>query len=95
MNYKIIIKKVDYNKFVATVKGFGIELNVETRNLDLVCICEYLRKAVEIVDKKHDRLTAVATHTAWRKLNKEYLVAPGKQLLQMFSNNAVDIHECE
>lgn len=95
MNYEIIIRKVDYGKFAATVKGFNIELKVETHNLDLVRICEYLHKAVEIVDEKHDKVTAVATQTAWRKLKKEYLVAPGKQLLQMFLNNGVDIHECE
>lgn len=95
MNYEIIIRKVDYNKFAATVKSFDIELKVETRNLDLVRICDYLHKAVEVVDEKHDKLTAVATSTAWRKLKKVCLVSTDEQLLQVFSNNGVDIHECK
>lgn len=93
MNYEIIIKKVDYNKFVATIKSSDIELKVEAHNLDFVRICDCLHKAVEVIDEKHDKLTAVATPTVWRKLKKAYLVTTDEQLLQTFSNNGVDIHE--
>lgn len=91
---KIAFKKVDYDETIITVEEYGDEYTLVLRRKDIPTICRKVfaaAKEISGADELPTKLTAYAGGEVCAALTKEYLVAPGKQLLTMFANNGIEI----
>lgn len=91
---KIRFKKVDYDETIITIEEYGDEYTLVLRRKDIPTICRKVFAAVKEISGAEElptKLTAYAGGEVCATLTKEYLVAPGKQLLTMFVNNGIEI----
>lgn len=91
---KIRFKKVDYAETTITIEEYGDEYTLVLRRKDIPTICRKIFAAVKEISGAEElptKLAAYACGEVYSGLTKEYLVAPGKQLLTMFANNGIDI----
>lgn len=91
---KIRFKKVDYDETIITIEEYGDEYTLVLRRKDIPTICRKVFATVKEIsgaDELPTKLTAYAGGEVCAALTKEYLVAPGKQLLTMFANNGIEI----
>ena len=91
---KIAFKKVDYDETIITVEEYGDAYTLILHKKDIPTICRKVFAAAKEISGAEElptRLTAYAGGEVCAVLTKEYLVAPGKQLLTMFANNGIEI----
>lgn len=91
---KIAFKKVDYDETIITVEEYGDAYTLILHKKDIPTICRKVFAAAKEISGAEElptRLTAYAGGEVCAALTKEYLVAPGKQLLTMFANNGIAI----
>lgn len=91
---KIAFKKVDYDETIITVEEYGDAYTLILHKKDIPTICRKVFAAAKEISGAEElptRLTAYAGGDVCAVLTKEYLVAPGKQLLTMFANNGIEI----
>ena len=91
---KIAFKKVDYDETIITVEEYGDAYTLILHKKDIPTICRKVFAAAKEISGAEElptRLTAYAGGEVCAALTKEYLVAPGKQLLAMFANNGIEI----
>lgn len=91
---KIRFNKVDYAETTITIEEYGDEYTLVLRRKDIPTICRKIFAAVKEISGAEElptKLTAYAGGEVRAALTKEYLVAPGKQLLTMFANNGIEI----
>lgn len=91
---KIRFNKVDYAETTITIEEYGDEYTLVLRRKDIPTICRKVFVAVKEISGAEElptKLAAYACGEVYSGLTKEYLVAPGKQLLTMFANNGIDI----
>lgn len=91
---KIAFKKVDYDETIITVEEYGDAYTLILHKKDIPTICRKVFAAAKEISGAEElptRLTAYAGGEVCAALTKEYLVAPGKQLLTMFANNGIEI----
>lgn len=91
---KIAFKKVDYDETIITVEEYGDAYTLILHKKDIPTICHRVFVAVKEISGAEElptKLAAYACGEVYSGLTKEYLVAPGKQLLTMFANNGIDI----
>ena len=91
---KIRFKKVDYAETIITIEEYGDEYTLVLRRKDIPTICRKVFATVKEISGAEElptKLTAYAGGEVCAALTKEYLVAPGKQLLTMFANNGIEI----
>ena len=91
---KIAFKKVDYDETIITVEEYGDAYTLILHKKDIPTICHRVFVAVKEISWAEElptKLAAYACGEVYSGLTKEYLVAPGKQLLTMFANNGIEI----
>ena len=91
---KIAFKKVDYDETIITVEEYGDAYTLILHKKDIPTICHRVFVAVKEISGAEElptKLAAYACGEVYSGLTKEYLVAPGKQLLTMFANNGIEI----
>lgn len=91
---KIAFKKVDYDETIITVEEYGDAYTLILHKKDIPTICRKVFVAVKEISGAEEfptKLAAYACGEVYSGLTKEYLVAPGKQLLTMFANNGIEI----
>lgn len=91
---KIRFEKVDYDETIITVEEYGDAYTLILHKKDIPTICHRVFVAVKEISGAEEpptKLAAYACGEVYSGLTKEYLVAPGKQLLTMFANNGIEI----
>ena len=95
---KVIIKSATYEKCEVKIEnGDGITVEFTFVRKDVPTICKQILKAVLLVVSPDEvalglsAITVYASKEVYSTLTKEYLIAPGKKLINMFENNGINI----